>query len=165
MRASVKKTTPLDNRAPRPATLRQLTEDIQKQEAILRQGGGEPGQQRQRKLGRLPVRQRLALLLDDPNDFLEFNLWAAYGMYEQVGGVPAAGVVTGIGAIKGRPCMIVANDATVKAGAFFPATVKKVLRAQKIAARCNLPLIYLVDSAGVYLPMQDEVFPDEDAVG
>lgn len=166
MRTSTKSTSPSrHNGKPRPSTLRDLTDEILKQEATLRQGGGEAGQQRQRKLGRLPVRERLALLLDDPNDFLELNLWAAWGMYESVGAVPAAGVVTGIGAIKNRPCMIVANDATVKAGAFFPATVKKVLRAQKIAARCNLPLVYLVDSAGVYLPMQDEIFPDEDDFG
>jgi acetyl-CoA carboxylase carboxyltransferase component len=104
-------------------------------------------------------------LLDPGSAFLELNLWAAWGMYPEVGEVPAAGVVTGIGTVSGRRCMIVANDATVKAGAFFPATCKKVLRAQKIAARCNLPLIYLVDSAGVYLPMQDEIFPDEDDFG
>ena len=86
-------------------------------------------------------------------------------MYPESAEVPAAGVVTGVGRVHGRPCMVVANDATVKAGAFFPATVKKVLRAQKIAARCNLPLVYLVDSAGVFLPMQDEIFPDEDDFG
>ncbi|MBI4580871.1 MAG: acyl-CoA carboxylase subunit beta, partial [Planctomycetes bacterium] len=97
--------------------------------------------------------------------FLEFGLWAAYGMYPEWGAVPAAGVVTGIGYIHGRSCMIVANDATVKAGAFFPQTVKKVLRAQRIAAHCCLPLVYLVDSSGVFLPMQDEIFPDEDDFG
>jgi acetyl-CoA carboxylase carboxyltransferase component len=86
-------------------------------------------------------------------------------MYPEAGAIPAAGVVTGIGIVQGRPCMLIANDATVKAGAFFPATVKKVLRAQRIACRCNLPLLYLIDSAGVYLPMQDEIFPDEDDFG
>jgi acetyl-CoA carboxylase carboxyltransferase component len=113
----------------------------------------------------LPVRQRLGLLLDPGAPFLEFNLWAAWGMYPEAGAIPAAGVVTGIGIVQGRPCMLIANDATVKAGAFFPATVKKVLRAQRIACRCNLPLLYLIDSAGVYLPMQDEIFPDEDDFG
>ncbi|HSV14586.1 MAG TPA: acyl-CoA carboxylase subunit beta [Tepidisphaeraceae bacterium] len=147
-------------------TLRSLTADIARQEAELRKGGGATGQERQRKLNRLPVRERLAKLLDgDAALFLELGLWAAHEMYPDIGDVPAAGVVTGVGSIEGRGCMIVANDATVKAGAFFPATVKKVLRAQRIAARCNLPLVYLVDSAGVYLPMQDEIFPDEDDFG
>jgi 3-methylcrotonyl-CoA carboxylase beta subunit len=148
-----------------PLALRDVANQILIQEEILRLGGGEPGHARQRKLGRLPVRERLARLIDPNSAFLELNLWAAWGMYPEVGEVPAAGVVTGIGSVCGRRCMIVANDATVKAGAFFPATCKKVLRAQKIAARCNLPLIYLVDSAGVYLPMQDEIFPDEDDFG
>src|SRR5205814_4227952 len=93
------------------------------------------------------------------------GLWAAYKMYEQWGRVPAAGAVAGIGNVANVPCMIVANDATVKAGAFFPQTVKKLIRAQRIAFENNLPLIYLVDSAGVFLPMQDEVFPDEDDFG
>src|SRR5207302_10929797 len=111
------------------------------------------------------VRERLALLLDKGAPFLELNLWAAWNMYPNVGAVPAAGVVTGVGVIEGRRVIVVAKDATVKAGAFFPATCKKVLRAQRIAMRCNLPLIYLVDSAGVFLPMQDEIFPDEDDFG
>ena len=166
MRNSAKSNSPArQNGKSAKGSLRDLTKEILKEEQVLRQGGGEAGQLRQRKLGRLPVRERLGLLLDELTDFLELGLWAGYGMYAKVGGVPAAGVVTGIGTIKNRSCMIVANDATVKAGAFFPATVKKVLRAQKIAARCNLPLIYLVDSAGVYLPMQDEIFPDEDDFG
>ena len=148
-----------------PSSLRELTEQILTEEESLRRGGGEPGQARQRKLGRLPVRERLSRLIDPKSVFLELNLWAAWRMYPEAGEIPAAGVVTGIGRVCGRRCMIVANDATVKAGAFFPATCKKVLRAQKIAVRCNLPLIYLVDSAGVYLPMQDEIFPDEDDFG
>jgi 3-methylcrotonyl-CoA carboxylase beta subunit len=148
-----------------PTTLRAMTDQILRQESDLRQGGGPVGQARQRKLGRLPVRERIERLLDPGAAFFEIGLWAAYGMYPDVGGVPAAGVVTGVGRVEGRPCMVVANDATVKAGAFFPATCKKVLRAQRIAARCNLPLAYLVDSAGVYLPMQDEIFPDEDDFG
>jgi 3-methylcrotonyl-CoA carboxylase beta subunit len=147
------------------ATLRSLTEQVLAEESHLRQGGGDAGHARQRKLGRLPVRERIAHLIDHESAFLEIGLWSAWRMYPEVGEVPAAGVVTGVGVVAGRRCMIVANDATVKAGAFFPATCKKVLRAQKIAARTNLPLIYLVDSAGVYLPMQDEIFPDEDDFG
>jgi 3-methylcrotonyl-CoA carboxylase beta subunit len=138
---------------------------IAQEEAVLREGGGKAGHERQRKMGRLPVRERLRQLLDKDSPFFEIGLWAAYKMYEQWGNIPAAGVVTGIGNVEGIPCMIVANDATVKAGAFFPATTKKVIRAQRIAFECALPLIYLVDSAGVFLPMQDEIFPDEDDFG
>jgi 3-methylcrotonyl-CoA carboxylase beta subunit len=138
---------------------------IAEEEAALREGGGKAGHERQRKMGRLPVRERLRHLLDKDSPFFEIELWAAYKMYEQWGKIPAAGVVTGIGNVEGMPCMIVANDATVKAGAFFPATTKKVIRAQRIAFECALPLIYLVDSAGVFLPMQDEIFPDEDDFG
>ena len=138
---------------------------IVKEEAALREGGGKSGHERQRKMGRLPVRERLSHLLDKDAQFFEIGLWAAYKMYEQWGKIPAAGVVTGIGNVAGVPCMIVANDATVKAGAFFPQTTKKVIRAQRIAFECALPIIYLVDSAGVFLPMQDEIFPDEDDFG
>jgi 3-methylcrotonyl-CoA carboxylase beta subunit len=138
---------------------------IAEEEAILREGGGKAGHERQRKMGRLPVRERIRHLLDKDSPFFEIELWAAYKMYEQWGKIPAAGVVTGIGNVEGVPCMIVANDATVKAGAFFPATTKKVIRAQRIAFECALPLVYLVDSAGVFLPMQDEIFPDEDDFG
>src|ERR1700704_2380830 len=138
---------------------------IAKEEAVLREGGGKTGHERQRKMNRLPVRERLGRLLDKESPFFEVELWAAYKMYEQWGKIPAAGVVTGIGNIAGVPCMVIANDATVKAGAFFPATAKKVIRAQRIAFECSLPLVYLVDSAGVFLPMQDEIFPDEDDFG
>ena len=138
---------------------------IAKEEALLREGGGKAGHERQRKMGRLPVRERLSHLLDKDAQFFEIGLWAAYKMYEQWGKIPAAGVVTGIGNVAGVPCMIVANDATVKAGAFFPQTTKKVIRAQRIAFECALPIVYLVDSAGVFLPMQDEIFPDEDDFG
>src|SRR5215813_7741735 len=138
---------------------------IAQEEAVLREGGGKAGHERQRKMGRLSVRERLRQLLDKDSPFFEVGLWAGYKMYEQWGKIPAAGVVTGIGNVEGVPCMIVANDATVKAGAFFPATTKKVIRAQRIAFECGLPLIYLVDSAGVFLPMQDEIFPDEDDFG
>src|SRR5216117_1279078 len=138
---------------------------IAKEETVLREGSGKAGQERQRKLGRLPVRERISHLLDKNSPFFEIDLWAAYKMYEQWGKIPAAGVVTGIGNVAGVPCMIVANDATVKAGAFFPQTTKKVIRAQRIAFECALLIIYLVDSAGVFLPMQDEIFPDEDDFG
>src|SRR5712672_474312 len=145
--------------------LREFCREILKEEALLRQGGGKGGLERQRKLGRLPARERIGQLLDQDSDFFELGLWAAYKMYQQWGNIPAAGAVAGIGNISGIACMIIANDASVKAGAFFPATVKKLLRAQRIAFECSLPIIYLVDSAGVFLPMQDEIFPDEDDFG
>jgi 3-methylcrotonyl-CoA carboxylase beta subunit len=138
---------------------------IAREEAALREGGGKAGHERQRKVNRLPVRERLGRLLDKESPFFEIGLWAAYKMYEQWGKIPAAGVVAGIGNVEGVPCMIIANDATVKAGAFFPQTTKKVIRAQRIAFECSLPILYLVDSAGVFLPMQDEIFPDEDDFG
>src|SRR5213083_2578252 len=138
---------------------------IAQEESVLREGGGKAGHERQRKMARLPVRERLRHLLDKDSPFFEIGLWAAYKMYEQWGKIPAAGVVTGIGNVEGVPCMIIANDATVKAGSFFPQTTKKVIRAQRIAFECSLPIIYLVDSAGVFLPMQDEIFPDEDDFG
>jgi len=138
---------------------------ISNEEAVLREGGGKAGHERQRKMGRLPVRERIGHLLDKDSQFFEIGLWAAYKMYEQWGRIPAAGVVTGIGNIECVSCMVIANDATVKAGAFFPQTTKKVIRAQRIAFECSLPIIYLVDSAGVFLPMQDEIFPDEDDFG
>ena len=147
------------------ATLREITEPIRQQEQVLLQGGGTSGVVRQRKLGRLPVRERLAILLDPSRPFLELGLWAANKMYPEWGDVPAAGVVSGIGWINGHPCMVAANDATVKAGAMFPQSVKKMIRAQKIAHRLRLPIVYLVDSAGVFLPLQDEIFPDEDDFG
>src|SRR4026207_1699882 len=138
---------------------------IAQEEATLREGGGKAGHERQRKMGRLSVRERLRHLLDQDPPFFEIGLWAAYKMYEQWGKIPAAGVVAGIGNVENVPCMIIANDATVKAGAFFPQTTKKVIRAQRIAFECSLPIIYLVDSAGVFLPMKDEIFPDEDDFG
>ena len=151
---------------PPPKTLLDYYHDFAGQEAELREGGGPDGQARQHKLGRLFVRERIAALTDDKGTkFLELGLWAAHGMYKEWGNFPGAGVVTVIADIGGHPCMIVANDATVKAGAFVPMTCKKVLRAQRIAFECNLPLVYLVDSAGVFLPMQDEIFPDEDDFG
>ena len=150
---------------PSDEPLRDFCREILKQEALLRQGGGKAGLERQRKLGRLPARERIGQLLDKDAQFFEIGLWAAYKMYEEWGNIVAAGTVAGIGNVSSVPCMIIANDATVKAGAFFPATVKKLLRTQRIAFECSLPIIYLVDSAGVFLPMQDEIFPDEDDFG
>jgi len=147
------------------ATLREFEQTIRQEEEVLRLGGGQSGTERQRKLGRLPVRERLALLLDSDRPFFELGLWAAHKMYPEWGAVPAAGVLTGIGWISQQPCMVVANDATVKAGAMFPQSVKKLIRAQKIAFRMRLPVVYLMDSAGVFLPLQDEIFPDEDDFG
>jgi 3-methylcrotonyl-CoA carboxylase beta subunit len=143
-------------------------------EVDLREGGGAAGRARQHKLGRLTARERIRTLLDEPDGieiddgfkpFLELGLWAAHDMYREWGTFNAAGVVTGIGRAAGRDVMIIANDATVKAGAFVPMTCKKILRAQRIAFECSLPLVYLVDSSGVFLPLQDEIFPDEDDFG
>jgi 3-methylcrotonyl-CoA carboxylase beta subunit len=167
--------------------LRVLMAALRVEEDEIRLGGGAKAAEAQRAKGRLTVRERLALLLDpvDSGDsktqvsearpgapgfvqlpnFLELGLWAAYGMYGEYGGAPAAGVVTGLGRVSGRLCMIIANDATVKAGAFFPMTAKKVLRAQTIALENRIPTLYLVDSAGVFLPLQEDVFPDTDDFG
>jgi 3-methylcrotonyl-CoA carboxylase beta subunit len=135
------------------------------EESELRSGGGLPAQERQRAQGKMTARERVAALCDIDASFHELGLWAAHGMYAEYGGAPAAGVVTGVGAIHGRDVMVVANDATVKAGAWFPMTCKKVLRAQEIALENRLPIVYLVDSAGVFLPLQDEIFPDRDHFG
>jgi acetyl-CoA carboxylase carboxyltransferase component len=135
------------------------------EEDSIRLGGGAKAAEAQRGKGRLTVRERLKLLLDEGTELLELGLWAAHGMYSEYGGAPCAGVVTGLGRVSGRLCMIIANDATVKAGAFFPMTVKKVLRAQTIAMENHTPTLYLVDSSGVFLPLQDEVFPDIDDFG
>ncbi|MCD0169287.1 acyl-CoA carboxylase subunit beta [Deinococcus sp. 23YEL01] len=128
-------------------------------------GGGSKAQQRQHDKNRLTARERIRQLLDDGTPFDELMTFAGWEMYQDVGGCPSGGTVTGIGTIQGRPWMIIANDATVKAGAFFPITAKKVIRAQTIALENHLPVVYLVDSAGVYLPMQDEIFPDQDDFG
>ena len=133
-----------------PEVFRAHCAAILKEEETLREGGGKAGHERQRKMGRLPVRERISLLLDKDSPFFEVGLWAAYKMYQEWGNVPAAGVVAGIGDIAGIPCMIIANDATVKAGAFFPQTTKKLIRAQRIGFECALPIVYLVDSAGVF---------------
>jgi 3-methylcrotonyl-CoA carboxylase beta subunit len=146
-------------------TLGQLAQQLAADEAKIATGGGAKAIERQRAKRRLFVRDRLKLLLDPGTQWLELGLWSGWGMYDEWGGAPAAGVVCGIGTIEGRRHMVIANDATVKAGAFFPATAKKVLRAQRIAMQNRLPLVYLVDSAGVFLPLQEDVFPDEDDFG
>ncbi len=139
--------------------------DFAAEEATIRLGGGAKAIDRQHEKNRLTARERISKLIDADAAFFELGLWAGRGMYAEWGGAPSGGVITGIGILSGRRVMIVANDATVKAGAFFPITAKKVLRAQRVALENRLPLVYLVDSAGVFLPLQDEVFPDEDDFG
>ena len=141
------------------------SEELARQERQIVLGGGPKAIERQHEKGRLTARERIDRLRDPDEPFFELGLWAAWGMYAEWGGAPAAGVVTGIAKVSDRHVMVIANDATVKAGAFFPMTCKKVLRAQRIATENRLPLVYLVDSAGVFLPLQDEVFPDEDDFG
>ncbi len=138
---------------------------LRAEEDAIRQGGGAKAAEAQQAKGRLTARERLKILLDERTEFIELGLWAAHGMYAEYGGAPSAGVVTGLGRVSGRLCMIVANDATVKAGAFFPMTAKKVLRAQTIAMENRIPTLYLVDSSGVFLPLQEDVFPDTDDFG
>src|SRR5437762_12841065 len=142
-----------------------LFDAVRAEEAALRLGGGAKAIERQHAKERRTARERIDLLIDSGSEFFELGLWAAWNMYKEWGGAPSAGVVTGVATVSGRRVMLIANDATVKAGAFFPMTAKKVLRAQRIAMEGHLPLVYLVDSAGVFLPMQDEVFPDEDDFG
>ncbi len=146
-------------------TLGQLVRQLGEQEQQIALGGGAKAIERQRAKGRLFVRDRIQRLLDPNTAWQELGLWAGWEMYDEWGGAPGAGVVCGIGTIEGRKHVVIANDATVKAGAFFPATTKKVLRAQRIAMQNRLPLVYLVDSAGVFLPLQEDVFPDEDDFG
>jgi acetyl-CoA carboxylase carboxyltransferase component len=131
----------------------------------IAEGGGAKNAAKQKEIGKMLARERIAYLIDKDCPFLELGAFAADGMYEAEGGCPSAGVIAGIGYVSGRQCMIVANDATVKAGAWFPMTAKKNLRAQEICMENKLPIIYLVDSAGVYLPMQDEIFPDKEHFG
>ena len=142
-----------------------LVRDFRESLERVRQGGGPKAVERQHKKGRLTARERIQKLIDPGTEFYELMAFAGWGMYEEWGGAPAGGVITGIGRIAGRDWMIVANDATVKAGAFFPITAKKVIRAQTIALENRIPTVYLVDSAGVFLPLQDEVFPDQDDFG
>jgi len=152
--------------APAPVSAwHSLLENLRRDVELIQRGGGTDAIERQHKKGRLTARERVARLIDPGTELFELGLFAAWKMYEEWGGAPSAGVVTGIGRVAGRLCVIVANDATVKAGAFFPMTAKKTLRAQRVAMENRLPLIYLVDSAGVFLPLQDEIFPDEDDFG
>lgn len=131
----------------------------------VKEGGGKKAIEKHKAKGKLTARERIEKLIDNPKDFYELSTFAAYGMYEEYGGAPSSGTIYGIGKIHNRLCVIVANDATVKAGAWFPITAKKNLRAQEIAMENNLPIIYLVDSAGVFLPLQDEIFPDKEHFG
>jgi len=131
----------------------------------VKEGGGKKAIEKHKAKGKLTARERIEKLIDNPKDFYELSTFAAYEMYEEYGGAPSSGTIYGIGKIHNRLCVIVANDATVKAGAWFPITAKKNLRAQEIAMENNLPIIYLVDSAGVFLPLQDEIFPDKEHFG
>ena len=146
-------------------TMADLVSQIRNEEEMIREGGGPKAIEAQHNKTRLTARERIALLLDQGSEFFELGLYSAWGMYEEWGGAPSAGVVTGIGRIHGRLLMMIVNDATVKAGAFFPMTSKKVIRAQNIAIENRIPTIYLVDSAGVFLPLQEDVFPDTDDFG
>jgi 3-methylcrotonyl-CoA carboxylase beta subunit len=142
-----------------------LLTKIKNEESIINQGGGAKAIESQHKKGRLTARERIAKLIDPGSQFFELSVYAAFEMYEEWGGAPCAGTVTGLAKICGRTFMVIANDATVKAGAFFPMTAKKVIRAQNIAIENKIPTIYLVDSAGVFLPLQEDVFPDTDDFG
>ncbi|MCC4213989.1 acyl-CoA carboxylase subunit beta [Leeuwenhoekiella parthenopeia] len=142
-----------------------LVSDLKRRFAQVKPGGGEKRIAKQHASGKLTARERIDFLLDDPEKALEIGAFAGEGMYEEHGGCPSAGVVVKIGHVSGKQCIVVANDATVKAGAWFPITAKKNLRAQEISIENRLPIIYLVDSAGVYLPMQDEIFPDKEHFG
>ncbi len=148
----------------RRAIVDRLTE-IKNQEEQIRQGGGAKAIESQHQKNRLTARERIARLVDSGSHFFELGLYAAFEMYEEWGGAPAAGTITGLGRVAERQVMIIANDATVKAGAFFPMTSKKVIRAQNISIENRIPTIYLVDSAGVFLPLQEDVFPDADDFG
>src|SRR6202035_2465488 len=143
--------------------MRGLVEDLRGKVALIAQGGGAKARERHIARGKLLPRDRVAALIDPGTPFLEFSQFAAYEVY--AGAVPAAGLISGIGRIGGQECVLIANDATVKGGTYYPLTVKKHLRAQEIAQQNHLPCIYLVDSGGAFLPKQDEVFPDRDHFG
>ena len=142
-----------------------LVSEMQQKLDKISIGGGKDRIEKQHADGKLTARERIAALTDKDSSFFEIGAFAGYEMYPEEGGCPAGGVVAGLGKVANRLCMIVANDATVKAGAWFPITGKKNLRAQEIAMENRIPIIYLVDSAGVYLPMQDEIFPDKEHFG
>src|SRR5215469_3480611 len=145
------------------AAMRALVEDLQQKLATIAQGGGDAARQRHLSRGKLLPRERINTLIDPATPFLEFSPLAGHGLNDEE--VPAGGLITGIGPVMGRECVIVANDATVKGGTYYPITVKKHLRAQEIARQNHLPCIYLVDSGGANLPNQDDVFPDRDHFG
>ena len=161
--------TQIDPKSPAfQATRRQMLDrltEIKNEESRLREGGGPKAIESQHKKNRFTARERVAKLTDPKSQFFELGLYAAHEMYEEWGGAPAAGTVAGLGRVAGRLVMIVANDATVKAGAFFPMTAKKVIRAQNIATENRIPVLYLVDSSGIFLPLQEDVFPDTDDFG
>lgn len=142
-----------------------LVSELKKRLAQVKLGGGKGRIEKQHAKGKLTARERIAYLLDDDTKSVEIGALVGDGMYEEHGGCPSGGVVVKIGHVQGKQCIVVANDATVKAGAWFPITAKKNLRAQEISIENRLPIIYLVDSAGVYLPMQDEIFPDKEHFG
>src|SRR5256712_5833215 len=148
-----------------PRRIVDLLTEIKNEEEQIRQGGGAKAIESQHKKSRLTARERIAKLIDPDSQFCELGIYAAFEMYEEWGGAPSAGTVTGLAKVCGRTFMLIANDATVKAGAFFPMTAKKVIRAQNIAIENRIPTIYLVDSAGVFLPLQEDVFPDTDDFG
>jgi 3-methylcrotonyl-CoA carboxylase beta subunit len=143
----------------------ELVAEIKNQEIVLHEGGGAKAIDAQHKKGRLTARERIARLLDPDTRFFELGVYAGFEMYQEWGGAPAAGTVVGLARVSGRLVMIIANDATVKAGAFFPMTAKKVIRAQNIAIENRIPTLYLVDSSGIFLPLQEDVFPDTDDFG
>src|ERR1700686_2706860 len=159
--------SPLDRRSDafraNDRAMRALVQDLRDKSAAIALGGDAASRKRHIGRGKLLARERVRLLLDPGSPFLEFSAFAAHGMYD--GAVPAAGIVTGIGQIRGRECVIVANDATGKGGTYFPMTVKKDLRAQETPRDNRLPCLYLVDSGGAFLPAQDEVFPDREHFG
>src|SRR6266705_3421927 len=143
--------------------MEELVAELRERTAAVARGGGEKAMERHRSRGKLPARERVDRLVDPGTAFLELNALAAWDLYD--GGAPSAGIVTGIGVVEGRECVIVANDATVKGGSYFPLTVKKHLRAQEVAEQNRLPCLYLVDSGGAFLPLQAEVFPDREHFG
>src|SRR5947207_11268264 len=149
--------------ARRAQRMTSLVEELRERTAQVVRGGGEASVERHRSRGKLPARERIDLLVDPDTAFLELSPLAAWDLYG--GQAPAAGIVTGVGVVEGRECLIVANDATVKGGSYFPLTVKKHLRAQEVAEQNHLPCLYLVDSGGAFLPLQAEVFPDRDHFG
>ena len=145
--------------------MRLLISEMKRKHADIMFGGGKKKIEKQHAKGKLTARERIDYLKDTDANFLEIGAFVGEGMYEEYGGCPSGGVVAGITYVKNRQCIVVANDATVKAGAWFPITAKKNLRLQEIAMENRLPIIYLVDSAGVFLPMQDEIFPDKEHFG